>query len=273
MGPGRLQRPRRSVPGGSGRPPAGQDGSLVLFGGTSDIGLAIVAALLARGPRPVVLVCRPGASRRPGAERAVRAAGASSVRFVDLDVTDLGAHGAAAAEALTGPIWRVVVAFGVLGDRERAWQDAGAAATVFTVNATAAASVGVLAAQRLREQAHSGGGRGRIIVVSSVAAERVRRSNFVYGASKAGEDAFFTGLREALRPEGIGVLVVRPGFVRSAMTAGRRAPLAVDPPQVGQAVAAADGLGRELVRVPAVFGPLLAVFKAMPPALARRLPW
>ena len=73
--------------------------------------------------------------------------------------------------------------------------------------------------------------------------------------------------------DGIGVLVVRPGFVRSAMTAGRSMPLAVDPRRVGRAVAEADERGRELVRVPAVFGPVMTVFRLMPQALARRMPW
>ena len=264
--PGSPRAPR------PGRGP-GPAGALVVFGGTSDIGLAVAAELLARAPRPVVLVCRPDAARVPAARRAMLDAGASGVRVVDLDVTDLGAHEAAVAEAFAAPVDRAVLAFGVLGDRERAWRDARAAVDVFTVNTTAAVSVGVLAAQRLRGQARATGRRGRIIAISSVAAERVRRSNLVYGASKAGMDAFFTGLREALRPDGIGVLVVRPGFVRSAMTAGRRAPLAVDPARVGRAVAEADGAGRGLVRVPAVFGPIMAVFRMMPPVLARRMPW
>lgn len=262
------------APSGDGRGAGhGADGSLVVFGGTSDIGLAVAAELLAAAPRPVVLVCRPGAPRVPAARRAMLEAGATRVRIVDLDVAELGAHEAAVAEALAGPVDRVVLAFGVLGDQERAWQDAGAAVTVFTVNATAAVSIGVLVAQRLRGQARATGRRGRIIAISSVAAERVRRPNFVYGASKAGMDGFFTGLREALRPDGIGVLVVRPGFVRSAMTAGRSMPLAVDPRRVGRAVAEADERGRELVRVPAVFGPVMTVFRLMPQALARRMPW
>ena len=250
-----------------------EPGALVVFGGTSDIGLAIAAELLARTPRPVVLVCRAGAARVPSARRAVLDAGASRVRVVDLDVTDLDAHEAAVDAAFAEPVDRVIIAFGVLGDQERAWQDADAAVNVFTVNTTAAVSIGALVAQRLRGQVWATGRRGRIIAISSVAAERVRRSNFVYGASKAGMDGFFTGLREALRPDGIGVLLVRPGFVRSAMTAGRRVALAVDPEQVGRAVAEADEAGRELVRVPAVFGPLMAVFTVMPSALARRLPW
>ena len=108
-----------------------------------------------------------------------------------------------------------VVAFGLLGEAEEAWQDPDALLELIEVNYTAPAHLGVLLAARMRAQAH-----GRIVALSSVAGERVRRSNFVYGSTKAGLDGFFLGLGEALRGSGVEVLVVRPGFVRSKMTAG-----------------------------------------------------
>lgn len=107
--------------------------------------------------------------------------------------------------------------------------------------------------------------------MSSVAAERVRRSNFVYGASKAGMDGFFIGLGQALAPEHIRVLVVRPGFVRSAMTVGRRAGLAVDPDRVAGAVVRALDTDRAVVRVPRIFTPLMAIYRNLPDRIARRL--
>ena len=95
-----------------------------------------------------------------------------------------------------GDVDVAVVAFGLLGDAEKAWTDVDAAVELATVNYTAAVSVGVALAERLREQSH-----GAIVALSSVAGERPRRSNFVYGSTKAGLDAFYTGLTEALRPE------------------------------------------------------------------------
>ena len=88
----------------------------------------------------------------------------------------------------------------MLGDAEKAWTDVDAAVELATVNYTAAVSVGVALAERMREQSH-----GAIVALSSVAGERPRRSNFVYGSTKAGLDAFYTGLTEALRPYGVGV--------------------------------------------------------------------
>ena len=87
-----------------------------------------------------------------------------------------------------------LVAFGVLGDEEEAWTDHAAAVRLAQVNYTAAVSVGVCLAEVLRRQGH-----GTIVALSSVAGERVRRSNFVYGSSKAGMDGFYLGLGEALR--------------------------------------------------------------------------
>lgn len=306
---------RREAGGVARTPDAGaaDPGPLVLFGGTSDIGLAIVEELLARGPAPVRLVARADSPRLESARARVVAAGASQVRIVDLDVRQLDAHeravrralgddgepvGATAASvdsplpeaggvidaplesgasgvpsgAVVGPP-TVIIAFGLLGDQEQAWTDAAATRAMFTVNTTAAASIGALVAAELRERVDAAGeAPGRIIAISSVAAERVRRSNFVYGASKAGMDGFFLGLGEALAVEGIEVLVVRPGFVHSTMTAGRRAGLAVQPRTVARATVRALDRHRRVVRVPAVFTPLMAVYRNLPARLARLLP-
>lgn len=241
--------------------------SVLLLGGTSDIGLALVERLGARQPLRVVLAGRPG----PKADAAARRLGDSGhdVRQVRFDAEDVGRHPEAVAEAFaSGDIDVAVVAFGVLGDQEQAWQDHAAALRLAGVNYTAAVSTGVLVADRLRAQGH-----GRFVLLSSVAAERPRRSNFVYGASKAGADAFFTGLREALRPDGVRVVVVRPGFVHSAMTAGlKSAPLAVEPGDVADAVVRALRTGQEAVWVPARIRWVMAVLRHLPAPVFRRLP-
>ncbi|CEI31993.1 SDR family NAD(P)-dependent oxidoreductase [Propionibacterium freudenreichii] len=261
----------------TGPKPTLPDGSLVLFGGTSDIGLAIAEALLGDRPGPVTLVARPQSPRLARARARMVAAGATGVRVVGLDVRDLDAHEAAVDHAMHDPrapqepVRTVIIAFGALGDPEAAWQDPRRTRAMFTVNTTAAASIGALVAEALRAQRRGGGPAARIIAVSSVAAERVRRSNFVYGASKAGMDGFFIGLGQALAPEHIRVLVVRPGFVRSAMTVGRRAGLAVDPDRVADAVVRALDTDRAVVRVPRIFTPLMAIYRNLPDRIARRL--
>jgi decaprenylphospho-beta-D-erythro-pentofuranosid-2-ulose 2-reductase len=106
-----------------------------------------------------------------------------------------------------------------------------------------------------------------------VAGERVRRSNFVYGSTKAGFDGFFLGLGEALRPSGVRVLVVRPGFVRSKMTEGLdAAPLAVSPEQVAEAVVEGVGNRRELIWVPGTMRVVMSGLRHVPRPVFRRLP-
>ena len=106
-----------------------------------------------------------------------------------------------------------IVAFGLLGDAEELWQNQRKAVQIAEINYTAAVSVGVLLGEKMRAQ-----GSGRIIAMSSAAGERVRRSNFVYGSTKAGLDGFYLGLGEALREFGVRVLVIRPGQVRTTTT-------------------------------------------------------
>ena len=109
-------------------------------------------------------------------------------------------------------------------------------------------------------------------MLSSVAAVRPRKANFVYGAAKAGLDAFARGLADALHGTGIRVLLVRPGFVLGRMTAGMpAAPLSSTPAQVGAAVAAALAAGRSEIWVPRALGPFAAVMRLLPRPVWRRL--
>jgi decaprenylphospho-beta-D-erythro-pentofuranosid-2-ulose 2-reductase len=136
------------------------------------------------------------------------------------------------------------------------------------VNTTAPIALGVDVAGRLRAQ-----GRGAMVVLSSVAGERPRRSNFAYGATKAGMDAFFTGLREALRPEGVRVVVVRPGFVRTKMTEGlKAAPLATTADDVAEVAVTALLSGKETVWVPGTMRWVMSVLRHVPSTVFRRLP-
>jgi len=161
----------------------------------------------------------------------------------------------------------VVVTFGVLGDQRAAEKDAAAALDVARTNYVGAVSVLLPIAERLREQGH-----GAIVVLSSVAGERGRRSNYVYGSSKAGLDVFCQGLADRLRPEGVRVLVVRPGFVRSKMTAHLDpVPLSTTPQAVATAVL--DGLdrGSDVVWVPSTLRWVMLGLRHLPRALFRKL--
>ena len=245
----------------------GNPQSLLLLGGTSDIALAIARRYGTGRQLRVVLAARPS-PRRTDAAAGLTTLGCE-VTEVDLEARDAGSHAATIEAAFAGgDIDIAVVAFGLLGDPERVWTDPAAALELVEVNYTAPVHLGVLLANRLRAQGH-----GRIVALSSVAGERVRRSNFVYGSTKAGLDGFYLGLGEALRESGVGVLVVRPGFVRSKMTEGMdSAPLAVTPEDVADAVVAGVRARKELVWVPAALRPVMSGLRHVPRPLFRKLP-
>lgn len=245
----------------------GNPRSVLLLGGTSDIGLATVERLSPERALSVTLAARPGPRRDAAVDRLHRRG--HEVRALDFEATDLGSHAAVVAEAFAaGDVDVTVLAFGVLGDNEESWQDAGAAVRVATVNYTAPVNLGVLLADRLRVQGH-----GVLVALSSVAGERARRSNFVYGSSKAGFDAFFTGLREALRPSGVRVVVVRPGFVTTKMTEGlKAAPLSVSAEQVAEVTVDAVRTGKETVWAPQPMRWVMSALRHVPAPVFRRLP-
>ncbi|MBA3620388.1 MAG: decaprenylphospho-beta-D-erythro-pentofuranosid-2-ulose 2-reductase [Acidothermales bacterium] len=248
--------------------------SVLVLGGRSTIGLAIAQRLVARGCRRVVLAVRPGggaAGDDGDPVAALRQAGAQQVDVVAFDATDMASHGGVVDEVFDrlGDVDVVVAAFGVLGDQADFDADPQAAAHAATVNFVAHVSAGLHVARRLRAQGH-----GTLVVLSSVAGLRVRRSNFVYGSTKAGLDGFGLGLGDALHGSGARVMVVRPGFVRTPMTAHLPdAPFAVDAEDVAEAVV--DGLARnaDIVHVPVRLRPLFTVLRLLPRPVWRRLPF
>jgi decaprenylphospho-beta-D-erythro-pentofuranosid-2-ulose 2-reductase len=245
----------------------GSPQSVLLLGGTSEIGLAIVRRLA--GGRPIRVILAGRASTRLDEAVASLEQGGCAVQTLDFSATDTGTHAEVVAKAFAGgDVDVAVVAFGLLGDAEAAWQDVDTAVELATVNYTAAVSVGVALAGQFRSQGH-----GAIVALSSVAGERVRRSNFVYGSSKAGMDGFYLGLGEALRPSGVRVTVVRPGFVKTRMTAGKpAAPLSVTADDVADVVAAAVRNQRELVWAPSPLRAVMSVLRHVPRPIFRRLP-
>lgn len=245
----------------------GNPQSLLLLGGTSDIALAIAEKYLTERPLRVVLAARSSERLDAAAER-LRAAGAT-VSTVKFDAKDTASHPSMIEKAFAdGDIDVSVVAFGLLGDAEEVWQDHAKAVELATVNYTAAVSVGVALADRLKQQGH-----GNIVALSSVAGERVRRSNFLYGSTKAGFDGFFLGLGEALRPHGAGVTVVRPGQVKTKMTEGMgKAPLEQTAEQVAEIAVDAVRKGKDLVWAPAPFRLVMSALRHVPRPIFRKLP-
>jgi decaprenylphospho-beta-D-erythro-pentofuranosid-2-ulose 2-reductase len=246
----------------------GSPQSVLVLGGTSEIARAVLSALIARRTRRVVLAGRDKDALERVADT-VRQQGADAVTTVVFDAADPASAAAAVDSAFeAGDIDLVLVAFGVLGRQDADEHDPAATARLITVNFTAAAAAGVAAADRLRAQGH-----GVIVALSSVAGERPRRANFIYGSSKAGFDAFFQGLGDALAGTGVHTLVVRPGFVHTRMTAGMSpAPLATTPQAVADAVVKGLERGAHTVWAPPPLRGLMTALRHLPRPVFRRLP-
>jgi len=193
----------------------GQPQSVVVLGGSSDIARALTKRLCAARANTVVLCGRNQKLLDESAEEA-KDYGASTTDTVLFDAEDLADATRVVSEAfekVPGTVDLVIVAVGLLGDQFAQENDAAAAASVAIVNF--AWPVTALAEVRRRLVAQ---GSGRILVMSSVASIRVRRSAYLYGGAKAGLDRLCDGLADSLDGTGVTLQLVRPGVVRTRMT-------------------------------------------------------
>jgi decaprenylphospho-beta-D-erythro-pentofuranosid-2-ulose 2-reductase len=244
---------------------AGDERRVLLIGGTSEIGLAIVRRLASEGPvRPFLL----GRDRDRLAAAAAAFAPAAEYELVDAE--ELEGHELAIARAFerAGEFDIVVLAVGVLGAQAGLDADRAKSLDVMRVNFLGAGSLLLASLSALRRQRH-----GTLVVLSTVAAERPRASNAIYGAAKAGLDSLAQGLADSVAGSGVRVLVVRPGFVRTRMTAGLKAvPFATTAEAVAGATVAALARGDHTVWVPKVLRYVFAVLRHLPRPIYRRLP-
>ena len=228
---------------------------LLLIGGTSEIGLAVARRL---APERVFLLGRD--------EARLSAAAATLGDGVQTAVLGNGAIEGAFADA--GGFEVVVLAVGVLGGQAGLDADPAEADEVMRVNFVDSGSLLLASLRQLRTR-----GSGTLVVLSSVAAERARATNAVYGAAKAGLDALAQGLADATAANGVRVLVVRPGFVKTRMTAGLEpAPFATTPEAVADAIASALTGRAHTIWVPAKLRIVFALLRHLPRPIYRRLP-
>ena len=240
---------------------------MLVLCGTSDIGIAICRSLVDRGATRVVL------AGRNQAELALRAAtfrdGNVEVSLLDFDVVDSSHHRIVIDEATekVGDLDVIICAVGVLADERGVDADPEAIARVVAVNMGGTMAILAAAGLRLQHQGH-----GTLVVLSSVAGFLVRSDNPIYGASKAGLDAYACALDDLLRPSGASVLVVRPGFVRTAMTAGMAdRPMATTADAVAAAVVKGMDHDAHVVWVPRAVGLVMNGLRLLPRSILRPL--
>ena len=250
--------------GGSGG--KGGRGAIAVFGATSGIARAAAGIWMARG-EDLVLIGRSEAALAALARDLEVAHGRKPAAFV-WDAADLAHHaGRFAALAAAHPLRGLFLAAGVLHDPAACIADPGKAAETFQANLAGPALIAELFAEHLKAK-----GGGFVSCLTSVAGDRGRASNYHYGASKAGLSTFLEGLRQRLHGSGVLIQDVKPGPVRTRMTAHmRKGPLWSEPAPVARAIVRALDAGRATVYVPGYWRLVMAVIRAIPAPVFRRL--
>lgn len=239
--------------------------SVLILGARSDIGLAIAHGYAAEG-HPILLAAR-NADRLSAERDDIALRYGVEVSLHDLDALDLDSH-QGFLDSLSELPQIAVSAIGYMGDQRHSEEDPSAAALVMRSNFEGPASLLAHLANRMEARGH-----GTLIGISSVAGDRGRATNYVYGAAKAGFTAFLSGLRNRLAKKGVHVLTVKPGFVNTRMTAGLDLParLTAEPSQVAAAVIRAAASKRNILYVKPIWLLVMSIICAIPEAIFKRL--
>jgi short-subunit dehydrogenase len=240
----------------------------LVLGATSGIAEATCRIWAAQGAN-IFLVARSEAKLAALAAD-LRVRGGAFVDFAVADLDQLEHHPELLAHAITqlGGLDVAYLAVGVLGDQAAAEADIAHAEQILHTNLTAPVSMLTWLANFCVKQ-----GRGTLAVLSSVAGDRGRKSNYVYGASKAGLTAFVDGLRNRVDREGVHVITIKPGPVKTAMTAAMKGnEKFADPNAVAKTIADAIAAGSGgVLYVPGKWRPIMAVVRAIPDAVFRKM--
>jgi short-subunit dehydrogenase len=240
-------------------------GTVLILGGRSDIGLATAHAFAAEG-HAIQLAAR-GIDDLESAATDIHLRHGVPVTRHNLDALDTASFVGFFDSLPVLPEIAVSV-IGLLGDQTENQQDLAVAARVMRTNYEAPALLLGLLAERFAAR-----GSGVLVGVSSVAGERGRAKNYVYGSAKAGFTAFLSGLRNRLARTGVHVVTVLPGFVATRMTEGMATPAALtaQPEEVGQAIRRAVSRRRNVIRVRPVWRLVMLIIRAIPENLFKRL--
>jgi len=240
---------------------------VLVVGATSAIAAETARAYAAGGARLFLTGRNPDRLAAVAADLRVR--GAAAVETVVLDATDHRRCEAVgeAAWAAFGGLDVALIAHGVLPDQARCQASVTEAVAALDVNFTSVVALLTPLVNRFEAARH-----GCIAVITSVAGDRGRQSNYVYGAAKGGLDRFLEGLRNRLYHAGVAVVTLKPGFVDTPMTAGlKRGPLFASARRAGRAVHRAIERRRDVAYVPWFWRPIMCLIRALPEFVFKRL--
>jgi decaprenylphospho-beta-D-erythro-pentofuranosid-2-ulose 2-reductase len=244
--------------------------NIVVFGATSAIAQDALRVFVRRGAS---VYCVGRNSDRLAAVVADLRVRASEAQIVDgkvADLLDTAGHPAlfTAARASLGDIDAVLIAHGTLPDQGQCEMSVERTLVSIAENGTSVVSLLTLAANEF-----SASGRGVIAAISSVAGDRGRQSNYIYGASKSLVSTFMQGLRNRLASRGVQVVTIKPGFIDTPMTAAfsKTGPLWTSSARAGHAVAEAMDKGRDVAYVPGYWWWIMACLRHVPEPVFKRL--
>ena len=220
--------------------------TVLVLGATSAIAQAWMRSLAPHGTKFFLVARQEERLRAVAADLQTRGAAAVHIEALNLDRTDEHPAMLERAARVLGRIDCAMIAHGVLGDQAQADRDFSHAAMLLHTNLVSVVSLGTWLANYFEAQ-----GQGTLAAISSVAGDRGRWKNCVYGASKAGVNMFLDGLRNRLDRRGVQVLTIRPGFVATPMTAHMpQGPLFAQPERVARDIQRAIEKRRDIVYTP-----------------------
>jgi decaprenylphospho-beta-D-erythro-pentofuranosid-2-ulose 2-reductase len=241
--------------------------SVIVIGATSGIAQAICRILSQRHCRLFLIARNSDQLAAVAADMRVRGADIAGHRQTDLTDTSSHKEMLAVAWQQMGTVDAAIIAHGILGDQKRAESDWAEAAAILNVNFTSVGSLVTHLANAFEQQ-----GSGQIVAIGSVAGDRGRKTNYVYGSAKSAVETFLQGVRHRLAPRGVGVLLVKPGFVDTPMTAHLpRSPLFASANDVARTIVSAMENGESTVYAPFFWKFIMLIVRCLPESIFNRL--
>lgn len=240
---------------------------VVIFGATSAMAQGAARAFADDGASLFLVGRDEGRTEAVAADLRVKGAGTVVSRAMDFDAFDTFGATLEAARSTLGGYDVVLIAHGMLGDQAEAERDFSTAEQILRVNFLSVVALCTEAANTLEAQGH-----GTICVISSVAGDRGRQSNYIYGTAKGAVNIFLQGLRNRLHEKNVHVCCIKPGFVKSPMTAHlKQGPLFAEADKIGRGIVQAIRSRKDEVYLPKFWAAIMGGIRAVPEPVFKRM--